>query len=64
MTKGGEMAEPCEPPPEPTSSLSTPPAASHNPFVLTAHPLFRQPALPRSLVLPTLVVPRRWWKKL
>ena len=34
MTKGGEMAEPCEPPPEPTSSLSTPPAAGHNPSVV------------------------------
>jgi len=39
MTKGGEMAEPCEPPPEPTSSLSTPSAASHNPSVLTAPPV-------------------------
>ena len=38
MTKGGEMVEPCEPPPEPTSSLSTPPAASHNPSVLTTPP--------------------------
>jgi len=39
MTKGGEMAEPCEPPPEPASSLSTPSAASHNPSVLTAPPV-------------------------
>ena len=36
------MAEPCEPPPEPTLSLSTPLAASPNPSVLTAPPVVQE----------------------